>query len=240
MAKLPSLSVFFPAFNEAKNLPELIKQAYEVLPQLAKKYEVIVVNDGSVDNTQSVVNKLAKNLPHLRLVNHDKNRGYGAALRTGFESAVSEWVFFSDADLQFDLHELKSFIPFTDKYKVIIGYRTTRADGKGRHLNAWLFKFFIDTLFRLHVKDIDCAFKLFKNSELKKIALTSSGAFTSSELLYKLKKERLAFKQLPVSHYQRKYGNPTGANFKVIVKAGLEALRLYTSIKINNLKHFKW
>ncbi len=240
MAKLSSLSIFFPAFNEAKNLPTLIKQTFRLLPDIATKYEVIIVNDGSVDNTIAVIEKLQLTYSQLRLVSHPKNLGYGAALRTGINHSKYDWVFFSDADLQFDIKELATFLPASTDNKVVIGYRTHRADGTRRHLNARLFKLFIDLLFRLHVKDIDCAFKLFDRKLVQSIKLTSSGAFTSSELLYKLKKKQVNFKQLPVSHYQRRFGQSTGANFKVIIKAGLEALALYLSIKWTNLKNLTW
>ena len=240
MAKLSSLSVFFPAFNEAKNLPTLVEQTFNLLTDIAQKYEVIIVNDGSVDNTVAVVEKLKASHPQLRLISHPKNLGYGAALRTGINHSQYDWVFFSDADLQFDIKELTEFLPYTADHKVIIGYRISRAEGARRHLNALLLKVFIDLLFRLHVKDIDCAFKLFDRKLVQSIKLTSTGAFISSELLYKLKKKQVIFKQLPVSHYQRRFGNPTGANLKVIIKAGLEMLSLYLSIKWSNLKNLTW
>lgn len=231
MKKLSSLSIFFPCFNEEKNVPLFVEEALKLLPQIAKKYEIIIVNDGSTDHTLSVAKKLKKEHAEIQIVNHAKNRGYGASLKSGFETSQYEWVFFTDGDLQFSLDQIKEFLPFTDKSEVIIGYRKTRADGALRMTIAKMYKLFVDVLFRLHVKDIDCAFKLFSKRVLNLVELESEGAFISAELLYKLKKKKIRFKQLPVDHYQRRFGSPTGNSVKVIIKACKESLRLYLHMK---------
>jgi glycosyltransferase involved in cell wall biosynthesis len=233
--KLNSLSVFFPVYNEEKNLSILIKQALEIIPTVAKKFELIIINDGSQDKSLEVAKKLAQKHPEIKIVSHPVNLGYGAALRSGINAANYEWIFFTDSDLQFDLKQIVDFIPYTKTDQVIIGYRKKRAEGFHRSLNATIFKIYIDLLFRLHVKDIDCAFKLLKADLVKNLRLESSGAFTTSEILYKLKKKRIKFKQLPVDHFPRKYGNSTGANLKVIVKGVWEALALYLKIKLKTL-----
>lgn len=240
MNKLTSLSVFFPAFNEEENISHLVEQALKYIPTFADKYELIVVDDGSEDNTRAIAQSLAENNKHIRVISHPENLGYGAALKTGFKEAKYDWVFFTDADLQFNLAELKDLLAYTDTFKAIIGFRTARAEGFGRARNAYMFKLFINLLFRVHVKDIDCAFKLFQTDLLKSIKLESNGAFISAELLYKLKKNHVKFKQLPVTHYPRLRGNPTGANFKVIFKAGWDALSLYFSIKLGRLVNHQW
>ena len=234
--KLPSLSVFFPCFNEEPNVELFVKEAIQVLPQVAKQFEIIVVNDGSSDGTGAVADELAKKNKKIKVVHHQKNKGYGAALRSGFDAAKYDWVFFTDGDLQFRLFQLKKLIPHTEKYDVVIGFRKNRADGAVRAFNARLFKFYIDILFRVHVRDIDCAFKLFKTDVIKSLNLTSSGAFISAEFLYKLKKKHEEFRQVPVDHHERRYGSPTGNNIKVIIKAGFEALWLYLSMKFGFLK----
>jgi len=240
MTKLSSLSVFFPAYNEEQNIQPLVKQALAFLPQVAKKFEVIIVDDGSEDNTQLVVKQLSTQFPQVKIVSHTQNRGYGAALKTGIAACQFDWIFFSDADLQFDITELKSFIPQTQKYRAILGYRTSRAEGFARVRNAYLFKIFVDLLFRVNVKDIDCAFKLFKADVIKPLKIDSNGAFTSAEILYKLKKNHVVFKQLPVTHFTRRWGNPTGANWKVAVKAGYEAISIYLKLKWQRLSHLSW
>lgn len=240
MHTLPSLSVFFPAYNEKANIPHLLEMALQEIPKIAEQYELIVVNDGSRDGTLAVVKEWMARHPEIRLVNHPKNLGYGAALKSGFEAARYQWIFFTDADLQFDLSELQSFVPFTNDYSAIIGYRKERAEGFGRARNAYLFKLFVDALYRVHVRDIDCAFKLFRTDVIKPLQLRSNGAFISAELLYNLKKNHVNFKQLPVTHYPRRHGNPTGANLRVITKAGWDALSLYFALKLGRLKQHQW
>ncbi|MEA2056879.1 MAG: glycosyltransferase family 2 protein [Patescibacteria group bacterium] len=231
--KLPSLSVFFPCFNEAQNIPELVEQSLQFIPQVARKFELIIVNDGSTDDTKKIAKQLVKQHSQVKLVSHRENRGYGAALQTGFKKSKYDWIFFTDGDLQFNIKEFKKFIKYTDKYSVVIGYRIKRAEGTIRAFNARLFKLYIDSLFRVHVKDIDCAFKLFKAEQIKSVKLLSTGAFVSAEFLYKLKKKGVALKQVAVKHYLRKFGEPTGANPKVIVKGVMDALKLYLKMKFH-------
>lgn len=229
--KLSSLSVFFPCYNEEENLPVILNQALLVLPKVAKKYEIIVVNDGSSDDTKKVAQKFASQFPNIKVISHQTNKGYGAAIRTGINESANEWIFFTDGDGQFDLNELDFFVENKDKFMAILGYRRSRAEGLRRALFAKLYKLYIDLLFRVHVKDIDCAFKLIKAEELKQLSLFSSGAFISSEILYKLKKKHIKFKQLPVNHYSRKFGSSTGANLRVIVIGLWEPLKLYLRMK---------
>jgi glycosyltransferase involved in cell wall biosynthesis len=228
---LSSLSVFFPCFNEEKNIALFVKQAEEILPKIADKYEILIVNDGSRDQTKAVAEKVASSNTHIKVINHDTNRGYGAALKSGFSASSHDWIFFTDGDLQFDLTELQTLLPFTKTNSVIIGYRKNRAEGFRRALNARLFKTFVDILFRLHVRDIDCAFKLIRRDALQNIGLVSDGAFISSELLYRLKKKGYKFKQIGVTHYSRQFGNPTGSNLRVILKALKETVTLYLYMK---------
>jgi glycosyltransferase involved in cell wall biosynthesis len=231
MARLSSLSVFFPCFNEAANVPLFVAEALKVLPTFAQKFEVIIVDDGSSDGTSQVAKSLAKTDRRIRVIRHRHNQGYGMALRSGFKAAKYDWVFFTDGDLQFRLQELKKFIPETKNHTVIIGYRQHRADGGLRVLNARLFKTYIDVLFRLQVRDVDCAFKLLKTKTIQKLQLESTGAFISAEFLYKLKKQGEAFQQLPVKHLPRLHGQPTGNRPKVVLRAGWEALKLYCHMK---------
>jgi glycosyltransferase involved in cell wall biosynthesis len=229
--KLASLSVFFPCYNEEKNVPIMVEQAARFLPTIAEKFEIIVVNDGSTDQTAAVTKNLQKKYPQLRLVSHKDNLGYGASLRTGFNACRYDWIFYTDGDAQFDMTELTKFIPYTQEYEVILGYRQNRAEGWSRVLNAKLFKLYIDVLFRVGVKDIDCAFKLMRADLIQNLDLFSTGAFICAEYLYKLKKQGVRFKQLPVKHLPRRYGQPTGARPDVIIKALLDAMRLYLKMK---------
>lgn len=233
---LKSLTVFFPVFNEEENIPLLIDSASRIIPQLALDYELIIIDDGSTDQSLNIAQELTAKKKQWLIIAHPKNLGYGEVLKTGIKAAKKEWLFFTDADLQFNLQELTDFLPYTNQYQAIIGYRVKRAEGFSRSINARLFKTYIDLLFRLHVKDIDCAFKLIKTDLLKNLTLNSGSAFTSSEILYRLKKKKIKFKELPVSHYPRRYGEATGANLKVIIKACYEALMTYLNIKFKKFK----
>jgi glycosyltransferase involved in cell wall biosynthesis len=230
--RLTSLSVFFPCYNEEKNVEANVKKTKEAVSSITDDYEIILVNDGSKDKTGEIADRLAREDKKVRVVHHPKNRGYGGAVKSGFEAVRKDWVFFSDGDLQFDLNELKAFVPHTLNHDAVIGYRIKRAEGFGRARNAWLFKMFVTSLFQLGVRDIDCAFKLIRTSEVKKFKLISDGAVISTELLFRLKRNGVKFKQLPVHHYLRQHGTQTGAKLHVILKAGIESLKLFYKTRI--------
>lgn len=229
--KLSSLSVFYPCYNEEASLIPLTEACIAFLPQVAKIWEIIIVDDGSTDKTAKIGRQLAKKYSAVSLVSHQKNRGYGAALQTGFRQAKYSWTFFTDGDRQFDVTELARFIPFTSQYRGVIGYRSRRAEGSFRAFNAYLFKLFVGLLFRVHVRDIDCAFKLYQTDLIQAMPLLSQGAMINAEILYRLKKKHVQLKQLPVQHYPRQFGLPTGNNLKVIIKAGYEAFKVYATLK---------
>jgi glycosyltransferase involved in cell wall biosynthesis len=226
--QLNSLSIFFPTYNEEKNIAETIETADQVARQYTTDYEIIVVNDGSTDQTAQVVNSLGATYPNLRLINHETNQGYGAALMTGFNAATKEWVFFTDADLQFDLGEISKLVEYVSQYDVIIGYRAKRNDPFIRFLNAKGWNILNRVIFNLQVHDIDCAFKLIKGLALKPILpeIISHGAMISAEMLIRLKNSGHAIKEVPVSHFPRKAGSPTGAKPQVILKAFRELIQV--------------
>lgn len=221
--KLTSLSCFMPAYNEAGNIREAMIQALRILPQVAKEYELIIINDGSQDNTLQIAKAVAEQFPsqQIRVINQ-RNRGYGGALKRGFAVAKYDWVFFTDADLQFDMSELPKLVAKANKNDLVIGYRLQRAEGKRRQLVAQMLKVWnrIWLGFPDQIKDIDCAFKLIKRSVLKDISpLTSDGAMISTELLLKASQRGYKIAQVGVHHYRRIIGKPTGNNLKVIARA---------------------
>jgi len=229
--KLKELSVFFPFYNEEANIAAQTKQALKIIPQFAKKFEIILVDDGSADKTGPIGQKLAADHPNVVLVSHQKNRGYGGALKSGFRKAKHEWIFFSDGDRQFDLKEIGKLLPQTNQADLVIGYRQKRADTPIRLVNAKLFNLLIRLLFGLKVTDIDCAFKLIKKEVVDSLELKSDGALISSELLIKAQKAGFKIAQTPVSHYPRKIGSPTGANPRVIFKAFYDIFTLWRELK---------
>ena len=231
LKKLKELSVFFPFYNEEANIEAQTKDALRIVPQFADKFEIILVNDGSIDKTGKIGQKLSHHYRQGRIINHKKNRGYGGALKSGFKAAKYDWIFFSDGDRQFDLKEIGKLIAHVDKADLVIGYREKRADTFIRLLNAKLFNLLIRILFGLKIRDVDCAFKLIKKELVNSLELKSNGALISSELLIKAQKAGYKITQASVSHYPRQKGQPTGANPKVIFKAFYDIFSLWKELK---------
>ena len=227
--KLSSLSVFFPMHNEEANVRRVIRQAQRVLPSVASYYEIIIVNDGSEDKTSQIAHRMAKKDDHIKVIDQ-ANLGYGGALQAGFKAAKYQWVFFSDGDLQFDLNELKLFVPKTLDNQVVLGYRKHRADTNNRIVLATLLKIWNKFFFRFpsKIKDIDCAFKLFHKDVVSDIfPLNSVGAMISTEILLKVIDGKYNFTQIGVTHLPRLYGEETGAKMNVILGAVKETFYLY-------------
>ena len=228
--KISELSIFFPFWNEEENIEKTVTSASFVADQVAKKWEIIMVDDGSSDNTLKIAQKLAKKDSRLRVVTHQPNRGYGAALRAGFTNAKYNYIVFTDGDAQFDFTEITKFIEAIDKVDMVIGYRKKRRDKNlmKRLLLMYLLKIWDFVLFRFSVKDIDCAFKMFKKEAIDTIMpLRSEGALISTEILAKAKKKKLKIKEVGVTHYPRTKGHQSGANLPVVMRAVLESLILW-------------
>ena len=222
-----SISIFFPAYNEETNIKYTVLGAKKVTEKLFSDFEIIIINDGSTDRTGKIADKLAQKHQEVKVVHHKPNRGYGGALISGFKQAKKELVFFSDADLQFDLKEIKNLLFYIDRYDIVIGYRNPRKDPPLRILNAFGWKLLNRILFDLKIKDIDCAFKLFRQKVIRSIKIESKGAMVSAELLIKLRDKGYKFKEVPVKHLPRISGKPTGAKLKVIIKAFKELWSFY-------------
>ena len=228
------ISACFPAFNEAENLEALVAAADQVLRTVTENYELIIVDDGSTDRTKEVVKCLAPRYPQLQVIHHAQNHGYGAALVTGFKNCQKDLIFFSDADNQFDLHDLPKLLALIDRADVVVGYRAKRGDPSHRRLNALLWNALIRLLLKVKVRDLNCAFKLFRRSILEQIGLdqlTSTGAMINAELLAKLGKVHARIREVEVQHYPRRYGRQTGASPGVILKAFKELFKLYSQLR---------
>jgi len=231
MPKLPTLSVFFPAYNEEANIERMVREAQKVLPEVAKDWEIIPVNDGSRDRTREIADRLAKEDPHVKPVHHETNKGYGGAVISGFKAARMDYVFFTDGDLQFDLREITLLVEKVDEGDLILGFRKNRRDPWHRKLNAFCWGTLVKMLFGFQVKDVDCAFKMVKRKVLDKIELTASGAMVSTELLARSHKAGFRFAEVGVTHLPRQAGTQTGAKFSVILRAFKELFRLYGKIR---------
>ncbi len=227
----PEISVFFPCYNEEANIKTTVTKAIAVLAQFTDTFEVIVVDDGSTDKTGEIASALAQEDQRVRVWTHESNKGYGAALRSGFAAARYDLVCFTDADGQFDLAEINQFLPLIEKYDVVLGYRIKRQDKFYRKVNTFIYKTAINLFFRLWVKDIDCAFKMFHREVMNSISITSDGAVASAEMLIKAKRQGYRFTEVGVHHYPRLAGQPTGAKLGVIFKAFAELFKLFQTLK---------
>jgi putative flippase GtrA len=221
-----SLSVILPAYNEEELIADTVSHVMSVLSSWMRDFEVIVVNDGSKDRTGEIVAALKAYDRRIRLINHPVNKGYGAALVTGFESVTKELAFFMDSDGQFDIRDLTRFFPLIEEYGAVLGYRIDRQDTWMRKLNAWGWKKLVGFVFRVHVRDIDCAFKLFRAEFFRKNRLETRGAMINAEILYKLARAGYTYTEVGVQHLPRLAGKATGAKPAVILRA-LRELFIY-------------
>jgi len=222
----PALSLVFPVFDEEGNLDELIRTARRIGARLAPEFEIVVVDDGSQDASADIVDGWRLLDPRVRLVRHPTNTGYGAALRSGLVAARGELIFFSDADLQFDLAELEKLLQHTGDHDIVAGYRAPRRDPWPRLVLAWGWGRLVRTFFDLPVRDIDCAFKVFHASVVESVPTESLGAFINTELLVRARAAGFRIHQVPVSHRRRRHGRQSGAHPRVIAKALVELVRL--------------
>jgi len=225
-----SLSVFFPCYNEQGNVARVVQNALKVLDNLGADYEVIVVNDGSADDTGRIADELAAQNRRVRVVRHPHNRGYGAALQSGFRAATKELVFFSDGDGQFDMAEMPPLLELMRDYDIVSCYRLNRQDPLMRKINGWCWTQLVCLLFGLRLRDIDCAFKLYKREIFDNMPLCSTGALIDTEVLARAARKGCTIVQRGVHHYPRTAGAQTGASLRVILRAFRELFRLRRQI----------
>jgi glycosyltransferase involved in cell wall biosynthesis len=221
-----SISVFFPCYNEQDNIARTVQQSLDVLEKLDADFEVIIVNDGSTDKTGQIADQITKQNKNVKVVHHPENLGYGAALQSGLKAATKKLVFYTDGDGQFDINEMPSLLPLIKRYDIVCCYRINRQDNLIRRINGWCWTKLVCLLFGMKVRDIDCAFKLYKREIFDNIKLSSSGALISAEILARALREGYSLAQKGVHHYPRTAGAQTGANLRVILRAFKELIRL--------------
>ena len=226
-----SLSVFFPCYNEQDNVARTTERAIAVLEKLNADYEAIIVDDGSKDATGQIADKIAARNKRVRVVHHPTNLGYGAALQSGFRSAAKELVFYTDGDGQFDISEMPPLLPLIKQYDIVSCYRLNRQDNMIRKINAWCWTKLVCFLFKMKIRDIDCAFKLYKREIFDNIKMVSTGALIDTEILARATRKGYAVTQRGVHHYPRTSGTQTGAKLGVIIRAFRELFKLYNQIK---------
>ena len=226
-----SISAVLPAYNEEEVIAASVAAMVKALESLGAEYEVIVVNDGSRDRTGEIVEALGRENPRVRVVSHAQNQGYGAALWTGFTSATRDLVFLTDGDKQFDVSELREFLPLLEGADMVIGYRKPRADPFIRRLNGWGWNTIVTLLFGYTARDVDCAFKLFRRRILDRVDVRAKGATFSAELLIKARRFGYVIRERRASHFPREAGQATGAKPAVIIRAFRELFRLRLNLE---------
>lgn len=203
----PSISAFFPCYNDATTIGDLVLSADRVLSELSDDYEIIVVNDGSRDESASVLSALATQLPRLRVVTHSMNRGYGAALRSGFDHATKDLVFYTDGDGQYDVREIPILLTLlTDDTHFVNGMKMTRQDPPLRVFAGNLHRFMTRWSFWLPINDVDCDFRLIRRSILDKLRLSSSSGSICVELVKQAQRAGAQFREVSIHHYARRSG----------------------------------
>jgi glycosyltransferase involved in cell wall biosynthesis len=235
--RVKSISVFFPAYNDAPSIPTLIRKTFEVLEQHAEDFEVIAVNDGSQDNTGEVLAGLQKELgPRMRVVTHPENRGYGGALRSGFATASKELVFYTDGDGQYDVGELPKLLGLMrPDVGLVNGYKLERNDPLHRVWIGKVYNAFARFLFRIQIRDVDCDFRLIRRSLLEDIKLTSTSGTICVELVRKLELSPYAVEEVGVHHYPRLHGRSQFFRVKSLLVTLWQLIRLYVTLMAMSL-----
>ena len=226
-----SLTIFFPCHNEEAHVERVTRSAVEVGRRVAADLEVIIVDDGSTDRTGEIADRLAAEIPEVRVVHNRPNLGYGGALQRGFREATKNWIFYTDGDGQFDLEEIPRVLPLLEKYDIVSCYRIDRKDSLIRKLNAFAWTTLVNLLFHIGLKDIDGAFKFYPKPFIDAIEMHSMGALIDTEMLAKARNMGLSIGQTGVRHLPRTAGEQTGANIRVILRAFKELFKLRHQIR---------
>ena len=233
----PSISVFYPAFNDAGTIGSLVLAALHVLPELTDDYEVIVINDGSTDYTAEVLDDLAAKMDHVKIVHHEKNRGYGGALRTGFATASKDLVFYTDGDAQYDPHEIRDlYAALRPEVDVVNGYKISRSDPLHRKIIGRIYHHTVKLLFGFKLRDVDCDFRLIRRHVFDVVALESDSGTICLELVKKLQDADFRFAEVPVHHYHRTYGKSQFFNYKRLWRTAVQLLQLWWKLAVQR-KH---
>ncbi len=233
--KIKELSIFLPTYNEGENLAGVVKNVTGGASKYAEKWELLIVNDGSTDNTLDIAEEFGKKDTRIKVITHDINQGYGASLKTGFYNSKYSWISFIDSDGQFDFGEIKNLLNKQRETEAdaVIGYYKKRKVSFFKKVTSKIWEAVVFLFFGLKVKDIDCGFKLISKSVIDDISKLESerGAFISSELLIKAKKKGFKIVEIPVTHYPRTKGVGTGRNIKVIIRSFMDLFRLWRKLK---------
>jgi glycosyltransferase involved in cell wall biosynthesis len=229
----PSLSVFFPAYNDSGTIASLVITALQTAAKLTPDYEVIVVNDGSSDSTAQILDELARIYPQLKVVTHEVNRGYGGALRTGFASAIKDVVFYTDGDAQYDPSEITALWPaLTPGVDLVNGYKISRSDPLHRIIIGRIYHHTVKVLFGLRVRDVDCDFRLLRRSIFDRVRLEKNSGVICLEMMKKIQDAGFTIVEVPVHHYHRAHGQSQFFNFPRLFRTAIDVLKLWYALVV--------
>jgi len=226
------ISVFFPAYNDGGTIASMVLSAILVLERLTDDYEVIVVNDGSHDYTREILDELEQRYDRVRIVHHEKNKGYGGALRTGFSEASKEFVFYTDGDAQYDVRDLPAlWKQMNDSVDMVQGYKIGRSDPLHRVIIGRIYHWVTNLAFGIHLKDVDCDFRLIRHSVFDTVFLESDSGVICVEMMKKIRDAGFKISEVPVHHYHRAYGQSQFFNFRRIFRVGRDLLKLWWQLR---------
>jgi len=235
----PSLSVFFPAYNDSGTIASMVIRAVQAASELTPDYEVIVVNDGSADSTAEIADELARTYDHVRVVHHPKNRGYGGALQSGIRAATKDLIFYTDGDAQYDPAEMAALWPaMTEGVGVVNGYKISRSDPMHRIIIGRVYHHTVSLLFGLTMRDVDCDFRLMRRSIFDRVQLEKTSGVICLEMMKKIQDAGYRIVEVPVHHYHRAFGKSQFFNVRRIVKTGFDVMRLWVALVVQR-QHLK-
>lgn len=232
-ASRPSLSVFFPAYNDSGTIASLVITAIRTASKLTPNYEIIVVNDGSSDATAQILDELARVYSHLTIVTHEVNRGYGGALRSGFAAASHDIVFYTDGDAQYDPSEMELlWSKMTPDVDLVNGYKISRSDPWHRIVIGRIYHHTVKTLFGLHVRDVDCDFRMLRRTIFDRVHLEKNSGVICLEMMKKIQDAGFRIVEVPVHHYHRAHGQSQFFNFRRVIRTGLDVFKLWYALVV--------
>jgi glycosyltransferase involved in cell wall biosynthesis len=231
--RISSVSAVFPAYNDGGTIPSMVLTALMALRQVTDDYEIIVTDDGSTDHTAEILGEMAERYPELRVIHHPHNLGYGAALQTGFNTATKDWVFYTDGDAQYNPLELVNLVEaLSDGVDIVNGYKIARSDPLMRKVIGRLYHYMVSIAFGIHLRDVDCDFRLMRRSALMQLGLESRSGAICLELVKKFQDRGCVIAEVPVHHYHRQYGRSQFFNFRRILRVARQLLVLYWKLVI--------